>query len=85
MPRLRCCATKYAPDLLVRFLVVNSIRPVSYTHLDVYKRQAWYCLLIEDARPKDLVGIYTWVNICGLVAIFFAPLSGLFVLSLRHI
>ena len=42
---------------------------------------AWYCLLIEDARPKDLVGIYTWVNIGGLVAIFFAPLSGLFVSS----
>ena len=42
---------------------------------------AWYCLLIEDAQPKDLVGIYTWVNIGGLVAIFFAPLSGLFVSS----
>lgn len=42
---------------------------------------AWYCLLIEDARPKDLVGIYTWVNIGGLVAIFFAPLSGLFISS----
>ena len=42
---------------------------------------AWYCLLIEDAYPKDLVGIYTWVNIGGLVAIFFAPLSGLFVSS----
>ena len=28
---------------------------------------AWYCLLIEDANPKDLVGIYTWVNIGGLV------------------
>lgn len=42
---------------------------------------AWCCLLIEDARPKDLVGIYTWMNIGGLVAIFFAPLSGLFVSS----
>lgn len=42
---------------------------------------AWYCLLIEDAHPKDLVGIYTWVNIGGLVAIFFAPLSSLFVSS----
>ena len=40
---------------------------------------AWYCLLIEDAHPKDLVGIYTWVSIGGLVAVFFAPLSGLFV------
>lgn len=42
---------------------------------------AWYCLLIEDAQPKDLVWIYTWVNIGGLVAIFFAPLSGLVVNS----
>ena len=42
---------------------------------------AWYCLLIEDAHPKDLVGLYTWVNIGGLVAVFFAPLSGLFVSS----
>lgn len=42
---------------------------------------AWYCLLIEDAHPKDLVAIYTWVSIGGLVAVFFAPLSGLFVSS----
>ena len=42
---------------------------------------AWYCLLIEDAHQKDLVGIYTWVNIGGLVAVFFAPISGLFVSS----
>ncbi len=40
---------------------------------------AWYCLLIEDAHPKDLVGIYTWVHIGGLVAVFFAPLSSLFI------
>ena len=40
---------------------------------------AWYCLLIEDAEPKDLVGLYTWTSIGGLVAIFFAPLSGLFI------
>ena len=42
---------------------------------------AWYCLLIEDAEPEDLVGLYTWVNIGGMVAIFFAPLSGLFINS----
>lgn len=40
---------------------------------------AWFCLLIEDADPADLVEIYTWVTIGGLVAVFFAPLSGLFV------
>lgn len=42
-------------------------------------QSAWFCLLIEDADPKDLVGIYTWVNIGGLVAIFFAPISGLLI------
>lgn len=40
---------------------------------------AWFCLLIEDANPGNLVEIYTWVTIGGLVAVFFAPLSGLFV------
>lgn len=42
---------------------------------------AWYCLLIEDAEPKDLLGIYTWANIGGLVAVFFAPISGLLINS----
>jgi MFS family permease len=40
---------------------------------------AWFCLLIEDADPKDLVGVYTWVHIGGLVAVFFAPISGLLI------
>jgi hypothetical protein len=26
--------------------------------LEQINQTAWYCLLIEDARPKDLVGIY---------------------------
>ena len=40
---------------------------------------AWFCLFIEDARREDLVNMYTLVNIGGLAAIFFAPLSGLLV------
>ncbi|MCL2254879.1 MAG: MFS transporter [Lachnospiraceae bacterium] len=40
---------------------------------------AWFCLLIEDAEPKDLVSVYTWAHIGGLVAIFFAPISGLLI------
>ena len=40
---------------------------------------AWFCLLIEDADQRDLVGLYTWINIGGLVAIFFAPISGILV------
>jgi len=57
---------------LLAFLF-NSFEQVNQT--------AWFCLLIEDADSKDLLGIYTWVNIGGLVAIFFAPLSGLLIKS----
>lgn len=53
--------------------IFNSFEQINQT--------AWFCLLIEDAEPKDLVGLYTWVNICGLIAIFFAPLSGLLIQS----
>jgi MFS family permease len=37
---------------------------------------AWQCLLVEDAREKDILGIYNWVTIGGLVSVFVAPLSG---------
>lgn len=40
---------------------------------------AWYCLLIEDAEKKDIVGIHTWVTIAGLLAVFFAPISGVLI------
>lgn len=52
---------------------------VLFNSFEQINQTAWYCLLIEDAEPKDLVGLYTWINIGGLVAIFFAPLSGLFI------
>lgn len=40
---------------------------------------AWYCLLVEDAEKKDILGIHTWVTIAGLLAVFFAPISGLLI------
>ena len=40
---------------------------------------SWQCLMIEDAKQKDLLGIFTWIHIGGLVAVFFAPISGLFI------
>ncbi len=52
---------------------------VIFNSFEQINQTAWFCLLIEDAEPKDLVGIYTWANIGGLVAIFFAPISGLFI------
>lgn len=40
---------------------------------------SWNCLLVEDCPPKALVNVYTWTTISGLLAVFFAPLSGLLV------
>ncbi len=57
--------------LFLLAVIFNSFEQINQT--------AWFCLLIEDAEPTDLVGIYTWVNIGGLVAIFFAPISGFFI------
>lgn len=54
---------------------------VIFNSFEQINQTAWFCLLIEDAEPKDLVGVYTWVNICGLIAVFFAPLSGLLIRS----
>lgn len=54
---------------------------VLFNSFEQINQTAWFCLLIEDADPKDLVGIYTWVNIGGLVTILFAPISGLFINS----
>ena len=40
---------------------------------------SWGCLLVEDADKKKLVDIYTWITVSGLLAVFFAPLSGFLV------
>lgn len=40
---------------------------------------AWTCLLIEDADKRQVVNIYTWITISGLLAVFFAPLSGVLI------
>jgi len=40
---------------------------------------SWQCLLVEDADPNDMLGMYSWVHIGGLVAVFFAPISGLLI------
>lgn len=49
-------------------VLMNSFEQVNQT--------AWTCLLIEDAKEKDILNIFTWVTIGGLVSVFVAPLSG---------
>ena len=40
---------------------------------------AWFCLLVEDAKKKDLVSLLTFVHLAGVVAVFVAPISGLLI------
>ncbi len=54
---------------------------VLFNSFEQINQTAWFCLLIEDADAKDLLGIYTWVNIGGLIAVFFAPISGFLINS----
>ena len=40
---------------------------------------SWTCLLVEDAEKDQLVHIWTWIHIAGLMAAFFAPLAGVLI------
>ena len=40
---------------------------------------SWQCMIVEDADQKKMLGIYTWVNIASLVAVFFAPIAGILI------
>jgi len=40
---------------------------------------SWTCLLVEDAEDDQLVHIWTWIYIAGLLSAFFAPLAGLII------
>ncbi len=52
---------------------------------------AWNCLLVEDAQQDQIVDMYNWATISGLLAVFFAPLAGIlirqmpFVRAIRYI
>ena len=51
--------------------IINSLKPVTMI--------SWGCLLVEDSDKNQIVNIYAWVYIAGLLAAFFAPISGIFI------
>jgi Na+/melibiose symporter-like transporter len=51
--------------------VINSVWRVTHN--------SWTCLMVEDTDPEEIVDIYSWVYIAGLLVAFFAPLAGLFI------
>jgi MFS family permease len=40
---------------------------------------SWTCLLVEDAEPHQLVGMYTWISIANHLVGFVAPLAGVLI------
>ena len=40
---------------------------------------SWQCILVEDAPPDKIVQLYNLIYIAGLLAVFFAPISGYFI------
>lgn len=40
---------------------------------------SWTCLFVEDCDPKKMVNAFTWIQVTGLIAVFFAPLATLLV------
>jgi DHA1 family tetracycline resistance protein-like MFS transporter len=51
--------------------VINSVWRVTHN--------SWTCLMVEDTEPDQLVDIYSWVYIAGLLVAFFTPLAGLLI------
>lgn len=51
--------------------VFNGVWRVTHT--------SWSCLMVEDANPDQLIDIYSWVYISGLLVAFFAPIAGLLI------
>jgi MFS family permease len=40
---------------------------------------SWSCQLVEDANQDELMDIYSWIYISGLLVGFFAPIAGLLI------
>jgi MFS family permease len=59
----------------IRFFVVAAV----FNAMWRISMNSWTCLLVEDADPDQLVHIWTWIHIAGLMAAFFAPLAGLLI------
>ena len=53
--------------------LISGVRHVTYN--------SWACLMVEDTNPDQIIDVYSWVYMAGLVAGFFAPFAGLLVKS----
>jgi MFS family permease len=62
----------------IRYFVVAAV----FNAMWRISMNSWTCLLVEDADSDQLVHIWTWIHIAGLMAAFFAPLAGLLIAAI---
>ncbi len=48
-------------------------------------QNSWMCLAVEDTDPDQLIDVFSWVYIAGLLSAFFAPIAGVLIKSLMLI
>ncbi len=48
-------------------------------------QNSWMCLAVEDTESDQLLDLFSWVYIAGLLSAFFAPIAGLMVKSITLI
>lgn len=48
-------------------------------------QNSWMCLAVEDTDPDQLIDVFSWVYIAGLLSAFFAPVAGVLIKSLTLI
>ncbi len=48
-------------------------------------QNSWMCLAVEDTDPDQLIDVFSWVYIAGLLSAFFAPIAGVLIKSLTLI
>lgn len=53
--------------------ILNSFERVS--------EPGYHCLLVEDTNSNDLIWIFTWINIAGLIGVLFSPIMVLLIES----
>lgn len=42
-------------------------------------QNSWMCLMVEDSEPDQLIDIFSWIYIAGLISAFLAPFAGLMI------
>ena len=52
---------------------------VSFNGIWRISQNSWTCLLVEDAKPSQLVDIYTWIYIANIWVGFITPVTGVLI------